>query len=591
MSLKPGMILQDRYQVVRAISSGGMGSIYEGRDTQRQGTRVAIKQLLEHLLEGQQKELFCAKFEAEVEFLRKLNHPGIPKLYDSFVLDSNYYMVMEFVIGRNLEQELEERLQLTGQPMGPQQVMRDAAQVLQILDYLHSQSPPLVHRDIKPANLIREHPTLTIKLVDFGMARFLSEPNQTQTQLGTLGYCPLEQMQGKAEQRSDLYALGATLNHLVTGVAPTALNIQPVLTLKPDCNPELAAFIDRACASELEIRYPNARFMLAALAEISITGPDGSIKLEALPRLDQPKPRLGPPPPLPPDPLPEPDTETEPIPLTLPESPPLEFPHKRPLSRGKSYTWQLTAVLGVSILAFLAGRWVSGSQPSPSASASASPTPVSVAPLPMPTETPVAPVPVTPQAIPTENPTPVAQLPSPRPEPPPPRPAPSATSQPDPSEGPQTYSLSGPQYPVARTATAAHESLTLMDDGRLDVELTEDWNPIARVRGSSYFVRSYRQSAANWELTLDLKGNVAEESLETYRNSFQVRHNGWDAETLEGADLAFHQGRGRSHHVEALILRPGHYYFFGLRGNGMGMSDELFREHLTRAWAGVQVLQ
>lgn len=285
-----GSVVGGKYEVVRAITSGGMGSIYEARLVQDKSHRVALKGMLPHLMEGEQGDLFKTKFRQEVAFLRTLTHPGIPKLYDAFVHDGIYYIVMEFIVGRNLDQELEERRHLTGEFVSEMQLIQDMRQALEILHYLHSQKPPLLHRDIKPANLIREHPSGQIRLVDFGLARQLHELGKTQTQLGTLGYSPLEQMRGKAEQRSDLYALGATMHHLVTGRTPEALNIPPVLQLRPDLNPALAAIIDRACATDIEVRYASARDMLRDLERLLPNSPKDDLKVEVLPRAEDSAP-------------------------------------------------------------------------------------------------------------------------------------------------------------------------------------------------------------------------------------------------------------------------------------------------------------
>lgn len=283
VSLKVGSLLGGKYEVIRSLVSGGMGAIYEARSLAPGADRVAVKQLLQHLLEGEQAELFRSKFRSEVEFLGQLRHPGIPRLLDSLEDNGTFYIVMEFIAGRNLEQELEERAQLANQQASATQVINDACQLLEILDHLHSQSPPLLHRDIKPANLIREHPSGRIKLVDFGMARLLSEgPMQTQTQLGTLGYSPLEQLQGRAEQRSDLYAVGATMHHLLTGHPPKALDIPPLGRLRSDLDPALAALVDQACASEPGHRFPSARAMKAALSALA-SGSAPRLRLEALP--------------------------------------------------------------------------------------------------------------------------------------------------------------------------------------------------------------------------------------------------------------------------------------------------------------------
>ncbi|MBX3168341.1 MAG: serine/threonine protein kinase [Candidatus Eremiobacteraeota bacterium] len=594
MSLEAGDKLGDRYEVVRAITSGGMGSIYEARDLQNGGQRVAVKQLLEHLLEGEQAAMFRTKFEAEVAFLRRLQHPGIPRAYDSFVVGGVYYMVMEFIVGRNLEQELEERMQLTGQPFGVDQIIRDCRQVLDILIYLHSQTPPLLHRDIKPANLIREHPSGRIRLVDFGMARLLSEPNATQTQLGTLGYSPLEQLQGKAEQRSDVYALGASLHHLVTGVVPTVLNIPPVHSLKPDLDPATAAIIDRACSSELNIRFGSAREMLRALDELRPHLPmimDSPLKLQPLPRLDEPPP----PPPAAAPMEPVQDFGEDALPPALELPPPLLKTEtetvtvpavKRPTAQF-SLGQQLAAIALLAALAFLFGMGVGNKNdqaasptPQPSLVPKAeTPTavPISVAPTPTPTPTPVA---VAPPPTPRATPKPVAPKP-----PPPPRP------KPPPEEAPESFSLGNtPSYPTAARSGSARETLGLLDkSSHLEINLDADWNPVGRVQSRDYFTRSFRKNTNSYEMELDVKGYTMEASSTTYMRSFEAEHRGWTPIQLAGADLAYSQARGRSQKAQALILRQGHYYWFSLRGNGAGVAGS-FPEELKTSWESVSVI-
>lgn len=597
MSLEAGDKLGDRYEVVRAITSGGMGSIYEARDLKNNGQRVAVKQLLEHLMEGEQAAMFRTKFEAEIAFLRRLQHPGIPRAYDSFVVSGVYYMVMEFIVGRNLEQELEERMQLTGQPFGVDQIIRDCRQALDILIYLHSQTPPLLHRDIKPANLIREHPSGRIRLVDFGMARLLNEPNATQTQLGTLGYSPLEQLQGKAEQRSDVYALGASLHHLVTGVVPTVLNIPPVHSLKPDLDPAIAAIIDRACSSELNIRFASAKEMLRALDELRPHLPmivDAPLKIQPLPRLDEPPPPAPPPPAVTAPMEPENDFgREEPPAQSNPESLKVEtetvaVPAMKRPSTPFSLGQQVAAIALLAALAFLFGMGVGhkdeGASGTPKASDSPSPVETS-SPTPIALETPVntpSPIAVAPVPKPTPRATP---KPAP-PKPPPPKPKP-----PPPEEAPETFSLNTqPSYPTGHQGGSARETLGLMDKPtHLEINLDSDWNPVGRVQSRDYFTRSFRKTASDYELDLDVKGYSMEQTAARYRNSFDTEHRGWTPIQLAGADIAYSEGHGRSQRVQALVLRTGHYYWFSLRGNGAGLAAK-FPEELQQSWDSVSVI-
>ena len=608
VSLQPGVKLEGRYEVVRSITSGGMGSIYEARDLQQNGQRVAVKQMLEHLLEGEQAQLFRNKFQAEVEFLRTLSHPGIPHYYDSFVIGDLYYIVMEFITGRNLEQELEERLQLTGQPISPDQLIRDTRQVLDILHYLHHQNPPLVHRDIKPANLIREHPSGRIRLVDFGMARLLSDPNSTQTQLGTLGYSPLEQLQGKAEQRSDLYALGATMHHLITGIAPTVLNIPPVHQAKPDADPALAAIIDRACASDLGIRFANAQEMLSALDELRPHLPmnlESSLRPTALP-LAQESPPPPPPPARPPVSLPPPPP-LPPEPVALRTAPPPVAPSPPPVlddsdtvavasrpSRNLTQQQQLVGVALVCLLAFLLGWGVSRPSRAPSASPSASstvasPSPVvehSQTPAPLALATPTASPTSAPVASPTTPPRPVTPTPAPRPTPERPKP------RPKPTEAPQNFSLDGPDYPTASKSSGTTQEVVglLGTNSRVQVDLPLGWESAISRTQRDFFMRTYKKSESGAQFDLSLKGQLGEENRQKYRNSFEAGHRDWiPIRDLTGVDAAYLRSGGRLHHLEVLVLREGHYYLVSLNASGTNL--EAFRAEFDALWPRITIVE
>lgn len=265
MALDPGTILSERYTIVRAIKTGGMGSVYEAVDARLANTPCAVKEMLEHMLDGAEADQALRRFSDEMRFLATLSHPHIPRVRDFFTLNRLLYIVMDLIRGDNLDQELVERMALTGGPFPVDLAVDDAIQVLGVLQYLHELRPPVVHRDIKPANLIREHGTGALKLVDFGLVRADTGSARTHTIVGTLSYAALEQLQGHAEPRSDLYGLGATMHHLLTGVAPRPLDIQPLRTAAPAIDERLAAIVDRALATHVEDRFATARDMRVAL--------------------------------------------------------------------------------------------------------------------------------------------------------------------------------------------------------------------------------------------------------------------------------------------------------------------------------------
>ncbi len=193
--------------------------------------------------------------------LVKLQHPGIPRVRDFFVVEQSVFIVMDFIEGLNLEDEL--ALQ-PGNVLKACEAVQVAVEVLDVLAYMHSQSPPILHRDIKPANLIRESISRKIRVVDFGLAR-AHESQSPQTAVGTLGYCPPEQMMGQAVEASDLYAVGMTLYSLVTGVVPGLRTLIELKHSMPDYDEPLAAIIERATQPAVAERFGSARQMQSEL--------------------------------------------------------------------------------------------------------------------------------------------------------------------------------------------------------------------------------------------------------------------------------------------------------------------------------------
>ncbi|MBS2039068.1 hypothetical protein JST97_29065, partial [bacterium] len=160
-----------------------------------------------------------------------------------------------------------------------------------------------------------------------------------------------------------------------------------------------------------------------------------------------------------------------------------------------------------------------------------------------------------------------------------------------PEEAPESFSLSTqPSYPTAQQGGSARETLGLMDKPtHMEINLDSDWNPVGRVQSRDYFTRSFRKTANDYELELDVKGYSMEQSATRYRNSFQTEHQGWTPIQLAGADIAYSEGHGRSQRVQALVLRTGHYYWFSLRGNGAGLAAK-FPEELQKSWDSVSVI-
>src|SRR5439155_21991899 len=206
----------------------------------------------------------------EVATLAHLDHPLIPNVTDHFQEGSRYFMVQEYVEGENLE----ERMDRVKQPMKEREALGYASEVLDILDYLSQETPPIVHRDIKPANIIIGNKDKRAHLVDFGIARADVARNAQRKQtsaLGNPGYAPPEQYQGNADPRSDLYALAATLHHLLTNRDPRdypPFNFPPVRSLNPDLSVDIEHVLERGLVNDRNQRYQSASSMKQAVDTI-----------------------------------------------------------------------------------------------------------------------------------------------------------------------------------------------------------------------------------------------------------------------------------------------------------------------------------
>lgn len=233
VSLTPGALLKDGdYRVLHSLTKGGMGAVYLAQDRRAFDRTCVIKQMLEYFDSSDPAERRKAemRFQDEGRTLASLSHPGIPRIYAFFQEDGRYYIVMEHIQGRNLETFVTHRDEagntVSVRPLPQEEIIRYGIQACRVLGYLHGQPRPVVHQDIKPANLILDGQLGQIRLVDFGTARVQipakREPGdgQRESVYGTDGYAPPEQYRGKPEHRSDVYALAATLYHLLTDDDP-----------------------------------------------------------------------------------------------------------------------------------------------------------------------------------------------------------------------------------------------------------------------------------------------------------------------------------------------------------------------------------
>jgi serine/threonine-protein kinase len=272
--LAPGMLLDRRYEVVRALAQGGMSAVYEARDTRLSNRRYAVKVLLDAGRTPQDRQEAAGWFMREAQILSGLRHPLIPDIRDYFSEGGRHYLVMEFVDGQTLEEVLAAR---GGPGLPVREVLRWGRQLCEVLHYLHSQQPPLIFRDLKPDNIMLDRAG-ALKLIDFGIARSVL-PGQTghtiYTTIGTPGYSPPEQYQGLAEPRSDVYALGATLHHLLSGRDPRQYppcTYPPLGALVKDIDPRVEAVVTRTLKFRVADRFDSVQALGRALAAAGAPG-------------------------------------------------------------------------------------------------------------------------------------------------------------------------------------------------------------------------------------------------------------------------------------------------------------------------------
>lgn len=280
-TLSPGTILRERYKIVELVGRGGMGATYRAEDLRLQGRVCALKEALPdpdapagELKQGREQ------FYQEASTLARLDHPNLPKVSDYFSEGDRDYLVMDFVPGQDLKEMLTGALR-EGHPLPERQVLAWATQLCSALEYLHTQEPPILHRDIKPSN-VKVTPAGNVKLVDFGLVKVLAPDDQRTITVvqgrGTVQYIPLEQYggdTGHTDVRSDIYSLGATLYHLLTGQPPLDAKAR---FLKPEAlptprslNPAISAQTEKAILWSLAM-HPSDRPASVAQLQAELMG-------------------------------------------------------------------------------------------------------------------------------------------------------------------------------------------------------------------------------------------------------------------------------------------------------------------------------
>ncbi len=271
--IAPNTIVGGRYKVVKPLGGGGMKLVYLAEDLRLASRRCALAEMVDSLTKPEMQRQAAAAFQREADMLAQLSNEHIPRIYDYFSERNHHYLVMEYIEGGTLDEELKR----SGGKLDAARVTEIAMQVLETLAYLHGLSPPVIYRDLKPSNVMLAG-TGQAKLIDFGIARHF-QPLSNATMIGTQGYAPPEQYRGKVELRSDLYALGATMHHCLTGRDPSQeapFSFPPLNKLAPEVAPALATLVDQALEYDIEKRVATAQEFRRRLFEIKngLAAPD-----------------------------------------------------------------------------------------------------------------------------------------------------------------------------------------------------------------------------------------------------------------------------------------------------------------------------
>ena len=271
--LDQGTVLSQRYRIGGVLGQGGMGAVYLADAEALGGKKVAVKEMVPWGLPPGELEQAVTQFKKEAAFLAGLEHPNVVRVTDFFVEDGKHYLVMDYIHGETLQEKMTGR----GRPFHWYELCGWVESLMDVLEYLHNQSPPIIFRDLKPSNIMISSDG-RLNLIDFGIARSACQGEKTTTFLrgtGTRGFSPIEQYgnQQSTDQRSDIYALGATLYYLMTATLPPdavervsrRTAVAPLSQRCPDSPPELDFIIDKAMALAAEDRYQSVAEMRVAL--------------------------------------------------------------------------------------------------------------------------------------------------------------------------------------------------------------------------------------------------------------------------------------------------------------------------------------
>jgi serine/threonine-protein kinase len=259
-------VLGERYLILGKLGHGGMGAVYQATDAHLSNKMVALKEMSDAaMVDPVERQQALDAFRREAHLLSSLAHPCLPRVTDFFSQGNKQYLAMDFVEGCTLSDLLSNRLT----PFPEAQVLQWADQLCDVLQYLHSHNPPIVFRDLKPGNIMVSNDMQNVKLIDFGIARLFKPGARKDTVLlGTPGYAPPEQYgKGQSDARSDVYALGATLHHLLSLRDPADRPFKfPMLrSLNPAVSPQVEQAVMRAVEQNPALRWDSTQTLRDAL--------------------------------------------------------------------------------------------------------------------------------------------------------------------------------------------------------------------------------------------------------------------------------------------------------------------------------------
>jgi serine/threonine protein kinase len=265
--LAAGTTLANRYLIQNVVGVGGMGAVYRARDLHFPNVvkLVAVKEMIIQTRDELVRSTIVRNFEREANLLATLDHPSIPRIYDYFTHNDRSYLILEYINGKDLEVIVGESESF----LSEERVVQWGIELCDVLSYLHNHTPePIIFRDMKPSNvMINQHGH--VMLIDFGIAKPF-QGGQRGTMIGTEGYSPPEQYRGEAGHLADIYALGATLHHLLTRrdprlEPPFSFGERPIRQINQVVSNEIESIINKSLCYEPKDRFQSAEEMKEAL--------------------------------------------------------------------------------------------------------------------------------------------------------------------------------------------------------------------------------------------------------------------------------------------------------------------------------------